>query len=104
MSWLKQKSQQEGWSDMGTPGPEACQDHPRWVVGCPPRWCQLSPERLDAKGAHGTWRTRRMVERRFQRVCKAVTPTWLKRNAGKNGAVRGQNCNPNCNRTGRQDL
>ena len=31
-----------------------------------------------------------MVERRFQRVCKAVTPTWLKRNAGKNGAVRGQ--------------
>src|SRR5271157_6519397 len=27
MSWLKQKEQQEGWSDMGTPGPEACQDH-----------------------------------------------------------------------------
>ena len=84
----------------GTPGSEAYQDHLRWAVEYPPRWCQLPPERLDANGAHGTWRTRRMVERRFQRVCKAVTPTWLKKNAGKNGAVRGQNCN----RSGRQDL
>ncbi len=29
MSWLKQKEQQGGWSDMWTPRSEAYQDHPR---------------------------------------------------------------------------
>jgi len=41
---LKQKSQERGWSDMETPKAEAYQDHPRWVVERPPRWCQLLPE------------------------------------------------------------
>ena len=42
MSWLKQKEQQGGSSDMETPKAEAYQDHPRWVVECLTRWCQLS--------------------------------------------------------------
>src|SRR5271165_6979625 len=42
MSWLKQKEQQGGSSDMKTPKAEAYQDHPRSVVEYPPRWCQLS--------------------------------------------------------------
>ena len=29
MPWLKQKEQQGGWSDMGTPGSEAFKDHLR---------------------------------------------------------------------------
>ena len=42
MSWLKQKEQQGGWSDIGTPGSEA--DHPRRVVECLTRRCLLAPE------------------------------------------------------------
>ena len=44
MSWLKQKEQQGGRSDMGTPEAEAYQDHPRRVVECLTRGCQLVPE------------------------------------------------------------
>ncbi len=41
MSWLKQKEQQGGWSDMGTTKAEAYQDHPRRVVECLTRGCRL---------------------------------------------------------------
>jgi hypothetical protein len=41
-SWLKQKEQQGGPSDMETPKAETYQDHPRRAVEYPPRWCQLS--------------------------------------------------------------
>ena len=41
-SWLKQKEQQGGSSDIGTPRSEAYQDHSRRVVEYAPRWCQLS--------------------------------------------------------------
>ena len=52
MSWLKQKSQQTGWSsDMGTPGSEAFQDHPRWVVGCLTRGCQFVRRWASVPGA-----------------------------------------------------
>ena len=43
---------------METPKAEAYQDHPRWVVEYPPRWCQLSPNGLvPPLGLAGVWGT-----------------------------------------------
>src|SRR5271166_6440968 len=40
-SWLKQKEQHGGSSDMEAPKAEAYQDHPHRAVEYPLRWCQL---------------------------------------------------------------
>ena len=55
---LKQKEQQGGSLDMRTPRTEAYQDHPRRVVECPTRGCQLVPKWAgSAVRSCGVWGT-----------------------------------------------